>query len=143
MQASIPCRAVLGLASLACSAAVLAQSPAIDYGKAEYVENCQGCHGLSGKGDGTYREYLTRQPSDLSVLAKNNGGVFPVQRVYEIIDGRKSVAGHGRSGDMPIWGSTYTIRAGNDPQIGRPQAEAYVRNSINLLIEYLSRLQQK
>lgn len=77
------------------------------------------------------------------MLAKNNGGVFPVQRVYEIIDGRKSVAGHGRSGDMPIWGSTYSIRAGNDPQIGRPQAEAYVRNRINLLIEYLSRLQQK
>ena len=86
MQASFPFRAALGLASLAVSAAALAQAPAVDYGKAEYVENCQGCHGLSGKGDGTYREYLTRKPSDLSVLAKNNGGVFPVQRVYEIIE---------------------------------------------------------
>ena len=45
---------------------------------------------------------LKSTPSDLTVLAKKNNGVFPVGAVYEMIDGRKSVSAHSTR-EMPIW----------------------------------------
>jgi mono/diheme cytochrome c family protein len=52
-------------------------SPAAEYdsGKREYDENCAACHGPLGKGDGVFRELLKTAVPDLTVLAKNNGGV--------------------------------------------------------------------
>jgi hypothetical protein len=41
------------------------------------------------------------------VLSKNNNGVFPLNAVYEVIDGRKSIKAHGTR-EMPIWGLRYT-----------------------------------
>jgi mono/diheme cytochrome c family protein len=75
----------------------------IDLGKTEYESNCASCHGLTGKGDGTLKPYLTKSSTDLTLLAKQNGGVFPINRVYEVIDGRTDVKAHGGR-DMPVWG---------------------------------------
>ena len=39
---------------------------------------------------------LKRHPTDLTVLAKKNNGVFPLNSVYRVIDGRDAIPSHGR-----------------------------------------------
>ena len=68
--------------------------PKVDVGKREYDSNCASCHGARGKGDGPNKPFLTKSPSDLTVLAKNNGGVMPVARMYEVIEGGRDVPLH-------------------------------------------------
>ena len=70
-------------------------------------------HGPSGTGDGGAIDVLKTTPTNLTTLSKKNGGVFPFDRVYSVIDGRTVVKGHGTQ-DMPIWGhdlSTETVKA--------------------------------
>jgi hypothetical protein len=112
-----------------------------DYGRAEYLANCAGCHGPTGRGDGHFRDFLIRPPSDLTRLSRDNQGVFPVQRALAVIDGRAEVAAHG-SREMPIWGAdylaqAYTIQGGQGPV----HAESYVRYRIQLLLGHLLGLQ--
>jgi cytochrome c peroxidase len=77
-----------------------------DFGKSEFEANCASCHGLTGKGDGPLSRVYLFEPTDLSTLAKRNSGVFPVQRVYKIIDGRQEIKAHGPR-TMPVWGREY------------------------------------
>jgi mono/diheme cytochrome c family protein len=76
-----------------------------DVGRTEYVSNCGSCHGRSGKGDGPVGEALRTRPPDLTLLAKNNGGVFPAEVLYQIIDGRRTLRAHGNY-EMPVWGGS-------------------------------------
>ena len=102
-------------------------------------------HGQSGKGDGGMIDILRTAPTDLTTLSRNNGGVFPFEHVYAVIDGRQAVKGHG-SRDMPIWGKAYsaeTVRAG-EHYVDMPyNMEMYVRARILSLIDYLSRIQAR
>ncbi len=75
-----------------------------DVEKSLYLSSCASCHGIDGKGDGPVSKQLKVAPTDLTVLAKKNGGVFPVSAVYEVIDGRKVIAAHGTR-EMPVWGA--------------------------------------
>jgi len=113
----------------------------VDFGESEYRSNCAICHGLGGKGDGHLYAvgFLAIRPSDLTILARANGGVFPFQRIYESIDGRQVAAAHGTA-DMPIWGSAF--RAEGAP-LGVHNPETYVRARILSLTEYLARIQAK
>lgn len=143
MNASFLPRVLAAVATVTLPQVVCAQGPEVDLGKAEYTSNCAGCHGASGRGDGHFREFLKVPPTDLTKLTKASGGAFPAQRVYQVIDGRQAVRGHG-TGDMPIWGADYTAQAAAlyghlwsyDPQ-------AYVRARIGLLVDYVYRLQEK
>ena len=116
-----------------------------DSGKREYMDRCAVCHGQSGKGDGGMIDILRTAPTDLTTLSRNNGGVFPFEHVYAVIDGRQAVKGHG-SRDMPIWGKAYsaeTVRAG-EHYVDMPyNMEMYVRARILALIDYLNRIQLK
>ena len=125
---------VLMLASL--SQVSLAQVR-LDLGKSEYESSCASCHGVSGKGDGAMVGMLTKPPSDLTTLARRNGGVFPVQRVSEMIDGRTSVmiGSHGAR-EMPVWGHVYRSE---DTQ----PRDLHARNRISSLVDYLARIQGK
>ena len=115
----------------------------IDLGKTEYEFKCAACHGLAGNGDGPAAVYLTPKPSDLTTLTKDNNGVFPVARMYDVIDGSQQVAGHGTR-DMPIWGREYRLEAGEHYFEGPPYSPAaYIRLRILALIEYIYRLQAK
>ena len=79
----------------------------IDLGEMEYLSSCAACHGLDGNGKGPLSAELKSQPADLTILAKTNDGVFPVNAIYEVIDGRKAIKAHGTR-EMPIWGFRYT-----------------------------------
>jgi mono/diheme cytochrome c family protein len=114
----------------------------VDVGKREFETNCAVCHGVNAIGGGLYTAHLKITPPDLTILAKRNGGVFPINDVYEAIDGRKQIAPHGTR-DMPIWGTRYSIRAAEHYVDVPYEGEAYVRNRILLLIDYLYRIQQK
>jgi len=140
MHASFSRHAIAVVGALALSLPAAAQT--VDYGRAEFIANCSGCHGTSGKGDGHFRQFLNRAPADLTVLARKNGGVFPMKRVYDAIDGRNPLPLHGAPGEMPIWGDAYVVQAQRDGMVGGMTSEVYVRNKVNLLVDYLYRIQQ-
>jgi mono/diheme cytochrome c family protein len=122
------------------SGTVLAQQVKFDDGKREYALHCAVCHGPTGKGDGPYNQTRTR-PTDLTVLAKANRGVFPSRRVREIIDGRREVEAHGTR-DMPIWGTYYgAIDSADRSSSYNP--EPHVRTRVKALTDYIYRLQVK
>jgi mono/diheme cytochrome c family protein len=109
----------------------------VDFGKNEYQASCASCHGVSGKGDGAMKAYLTKPPTDLTRLARDNGGVFPHQRLWEVIDGRAyAVIGSHGAREMPVWG--YVYRA-EDTQ----PADLHARNRITSLLDYMARIQEK
>jgi mono/diheme cytochrome c family protein len=114
----------------------------MDIGKREYEQSCAACHGLDGKGKAPFAEAMQLPVSDLTALARRNGGVFPVARVYDVIDGREAVKAHG-SRDMPIWGMHYSASAAPryDDYAYNPEAAARAR--ILALIDYLYRIQAK
>lgn len=133
---------LLGACALALACGQVAAQSKVDPGKREYDANCASCHGVLGKGDGPNKPYLTKVPTDLTTLAKANGGVMPVARLYESIDGSKAVPGHG-SRDMPVWGQAYRIRAAEHYIDVNYDPEAFVRGRILALIDYIYRLQVK
>ena len=71
------CLKWLMMAGLAAGIAGAARAQDVDVGKAEFQSSCASCHGADGKGNGPLREQLKVPPSDLTVLARNNNGVFP------------------------------------------------------------------
>ncbi|MEM9554322.1 MAG: cytochrome c [Acidobacteriota bacterium] len=100
------------------------------FGKHTYRSFCSSCHGDSGEGDGDLAQYLTIEPTNLTMLASTNGGEFPAERVRVVIDGREPVPGHG-GGDMPAWG--YAFR--------EIYEDATVEQKIDQLVAYLRTLQ--
>ena len=112
-----------------------------DVGKHEYVSNCAVCHGKSGKGGGPYAAITVTRIPVLTVLSKNNGGVFPFARVYATIDGTDEVKAHGTR-DMPIWGTEYRFKGAEQyGELSVRIPESYVRARILALTEYIYRLQ--
>lgn len=140
--------AMLALAVIALGNAAIVQAgdkDKFDLGKHEFMDRCAVCHGQSGKGDGGAIDILKKAPADLTVLSKKNGGVFPFDRVYSMIDGRQMVPGHGTR-DMPIWGREYLAETAKADEYfaGMPyNMEMYVRSRILALIDYLHRIQAK
>ena len=56
-------------------------------GAANFDQYCVVCHGKDAKGTGPRAATLKKRPADLTELAKRNGGTFPQQMVYQVIDG--------------------------------------------------------
>jgi mono/diheme cytochrome c family protein len=115
-----------------------------DIGKREYVINCAVCHGDKGKGDGPLVALLKKPAADLTKLQKDNNGVFPFDRVYEVIDGRETVAAHGPR-EMPIWGDKYNKEAAGlmGVFLTTKDLESFVRGRILALVGYIYTLQAK
>jgi mono/diheme cytochrome c family protein len=113
--------------------AVEVQDP-IARGRMTYETSCMSCHGVSGKGDGEMASELKQQPADLTQISQEHGGSFPVDTVYQMIDGRREVEAHG-SREMPVWGNIWTERD------GEPIPEEEVQARINELVEYIRTLQ--
>ncbi len=130
-------RAVLVLLAVATvSASGAAQpTPGVPQVSGSYVYRayCASCHGPDGRGDGPLAEDLRYRPSNLTLIAKRNGGEFPTELVVRIVDGRKSVKGHGGP-DMPIWGDAFrNVETGFD--------EAAAREKIRAVVDHLKTIQ--
>ena len=110
----------------------------------EYSTNCAVCHGVAGKGGGWLTRYLKVVPPVLSQIKKNNGGVFPFDHVYEVIDGRKDVQLHGPR-DMPVWGRVYKSRVTTTFAIDSAHAstaEEIMRVKIRALVDFIAHFQE-
>ena len=138
-------KSIAGLTVLALAAPALTHAAEKSVGQREYESKCIMCHGVTGKGDGWFSEYLKRRTPSLTQLQRNNGGVFPFDRVYQVIDGRKEVQVHGPR-EMPIWGGVYRVESDKvyDTNLGQYFADdGMIRARILALIEHISRLQEK
>ena len=109
--------------------------PKVDVGKVEYESHCAICHGDNGRGNGEMRKFLTKAPTDLTTMAKRNGGVFPNQIAWEIIDGRTEVGPHGTR-TMPVWGRVL----GKEIADGTT-ADEVSRGRIDALVSFLQSIQ--
>ena len=73
--------------------------------------------------------------------------MFPFGRVYEVIDGRKTVAAHG-SRDMSVWGDRFKEYNAEMAELALRfgtsiDSEAFARARILALIRYIYSLQVK
>lgn len=102
-------------------------------GKIDYQSYCASCHGIDGEGG----KDVDIPGPDLTHLSQRNGGKFPFQEVYEVIDGRKKAAAHERLLDMPLWGVYF------QPQgVSEGVSEAKVKSRITDLVRYIQSLQE-
>ena len=130
------------VASLLLSASSAWAQTSIALGRADFRDNCASCHGMTGKGDGPMRSSLVKPPADLTTIAQRNGGQFPQELIWELIDGRWSGDGgpHG-SREMPVWGQEFKKRAMNKPGDSSRTAEWSARLRIISLLKYLEDIQ--
>ncbi len=116
----------------------------LNIGEREYQSRCAVCHGKTGTGDGPMAIYLAPKLPNLRALSSNNGGVFPFDRVYRVIDGREEVKAHGSKG-MRVWGNEYNDEAVEyySFYLSLRDAKSYVRGRILALVTYVFDLQDK
>lgn len=124
----------LGLGLMITTAVEAADESVEAAGKTRFMESCAVCHGPQATGDGPYASLLNKKPTNLTLLAKNNGGDFPFNIVFDSIDGRGPNGAHGTR-DMPVWGSNWK----GSTALG---AETAVRGRILETIIYLRSIQK-
>lgn len=123
--------ALVVAAALSSAPIVTAQEPAsrtslVIAGANHFAQYCVACHGQDGKGTGPLAATLKPKPADLTGLTARNGGTYPSEMVFQVIDGSKKVKGHG-GGDMPEWGAAFLAATGtNDAEAAKRRIEALV-----------------
>ena len=113
---------------------LLAQKASAQPGKEDYRTYCAACHGLDGKGNGTWSG---AKVPDLSQLSRDNGGKFPVEEIHKVIDGRSQARWHQRQREMPYWGEVFSME--NEPAGSKAKIEA----RINAIVNYIQVFQEK
>jgi mono/diheme cytochrome c family protein len=103
-------------------------------GKEMFNSYCAVCHGKDAKGSGPAASAMKTTPTDLTALAKNNGGKYPSSHVAAVLRGQAVTPSHG-SQDMPVWGPLFSsISQGH---------EGPVQQRITNLVGYIADLQAK
>ncbi|NJM30059.1 MAG: cytochrome C [Rhizobiales bacterium] len=108
---------------------------------AQYRLYCSGCHGAAGEGGGDLAFASGKTPADLTMLTSRNGGMFPRERVLQVIDGRADVEEHGAR-DMPVWGEWFKYEAGEGLG-GLEGNEGVVRQRVQAMADFIATLQKK
>ena len=86
-------------------------------GKEMFTSYCASCHGKDGRGDGPAASALKQRPADLTMLAKNNGGKYPADKVTSILRGQAQLMAHGDQ-EMPVWGPVFwKMSQGHEEQV--------------------------
>jgi mono/diheme cytochrome c family protein len=124
---------ILGLVFVSQS---LAYAAGASEGKEMYLQYCSSCHGQDGRGEGSVSEFLKVKVPDLTLLKKNNKGVYPMDQVISAIDGRRKSRLHGDP-KMPVWGESFS-REVKDPK----SAEATASLKEKAIAEYVATLQR-
>ena len=91
---------------------------------------------------GPYASLLNVTPPALLRRSKSNGGVFPFESVYSVIEGRKELKVQGSS-EMLIRGNDYPLKSAERSFERQHNANSHVRGRLFALIDYLNRMQQK
>ena len=91
----------------------LTGSPSHYSGRDLYAVYCSGCHGVDGDGVGSVAPYIAVRPPALTGIAAGNGGTFPTEKVFRIIDGQFDSPPPGTR-HMPIWGVRPVYRGEDD-----------------------------
>jgi len=112
---------------------------AVFSGRVTFQRYCASCHGREALGDGNIAQYLRIPPADLTQLSNENGGEFPEERVYEFIDGRLDVRGHGTR-EMPVWGDVFQSSL-VESATGEEDGEARAGRIISQLVKYIESIQ--
>jgi len=86
---------------------------AVEAGRTTFSRYCTSCHGREGRGDGPVAADLSVPVTDLTLLAANNGGTYPEERVTQVLAKGGTVRGHG-SDDMPAWGPAFSRSGGTE-----------------------------
>jgi mono/diheme cytochrome c family protein len=101
-------------------------------GAATFRTYCAACHGVNGRGDGAMAGQMRRTPPSLTTFTTRNGGVFPAERVRQIIEGTGPAA-HGNR-DMPVWGMVFKRR---------PAGGAAAQDRIDAVVRFLQEIQER
>lgn len=123
---------------MACVTALPASSEEFSQGEDIYLENCAACHGVALGGQGGMASVMTIKPKDLTVLAQENGGVFPLFQVIQRIDGRDPLVSHGSP--MPVYGDFFE---GEDVMIKTDAGQPIATSApVVALVDYLKSKQK-
>src|SRR5262245_39643972 len=106
-------------------------------GKELYMQYCASCHGKDGRGNGSVSPYLKIAVPDLTVMKKNNKGIYPLDDVMATIDGRRAVRTHGDR-DMPVWGEIFE-RKQNRESISSLPRSSKPKSLRSMLLRYKDR----
>jgi len=98
---------------------------------------CAGCHGTTARGDGPVSDIINVKVPDLTRISSRNGGVFPDEKIYRIVDGQSEMPSHGRR-QMPIWGYEFFGAEGDDESEHKQASER-----VDSVVKYLRELQVK
>lgn len=125
--------------ALFCLLAAPAFAQDADIGRSHYYTHCATCHGLEGRGDGPMAGVLTVPPTNLTELAAQNGGTFPLIRVVKRIDGRDPLVAHGSP--MPVFGDYF--EGSFDVPMKAPSGQPiFASRPVVDLVAYLRELQR-
>lgn len=105
-------------------------------GVALFRINCAGCHGTNARGNGPIAEYINAPVPDLTRISARNGGEFPAERVFQVIDGQSSSSVHGAR-HMPVWGYEFFGAEADDAAAHRDAI-----GKVDRLVKYLRTIQQ-
>jgi mono/diheme cytochrome c family protein len=129
-----------------------ADDAAVSQGQHLYLKYCASCHGANGTGDGQVGTMMTPKASDLTQIAKRNGGKFPFYEVMEIINGRAPTGQHENASlpglpkahgnaAMPVWGEIFSrdeLSKGTSLDL-----QLQATGKIMMITEYLQSIQAK
>ncbi len=119
-----------------------APAGALEIGKLLYEYNCGSCHGESLTGDGPVAKVLKTPPSDLTLLAKHDGGKYPRAEIYDYVVGTKTVVAHGTR-KMPVWSLDLYAPTGPFGLNEGPLTKAERRQRVNEIVDYIATKQVK
>lgn len=118
--------------------AAVAETEEFAQGKYEYLSACAGCHGENADGKGPIGTMFAKAIPDLTGIAKRNDGVFPVLKIFQLVDGRTAMKAHGNP--MPIFGRRFQSEVGD--KAGAFGGELQVRARVLELVFYLQSIQK-
>jgi mono/diheme cytochrome c family protein len=133
MRKKLSVAAILGLAFIGASLVYAADA---NPGKEMFMQYCSSCHGQKGRGEGSVSAFLKVKVPDLTLLKKNNKGIYPLDQVILAIDGTRKLRTHGDS-KMPVWGVIFREEV-KDPK----SAEVTVGLREKAIAEYVATLQR-
>ena len=128
---------VVGLAQEAADKKMSGEQFALQIGQQKYMKYCATCHGPNATGDGVAARLFSKPPPDLTLLAKKNGGKFPMNEVLNVVKGDAPIAAHGNR-EMPVWGEILG-RPLDTSMTGKAAADA----EILVIANYLASIQKK